>query len=960
MMNPSIPNPWIYAVARRLLLPLAAALALIMSLAVGTVAHAADEPPQMSVNIFHNWVGVEADPNQEVNITVVGKATITGSTGDSGRFASHEWTWDPAQPEIGPGDTVTGTVGGVLMTVDPVGQIVGRADYDTDTVTGQIMAAWFSPTTLTVRCEAWAQNDSVGFEIVGADPDGGDYTCDFAAEGWDLQSEQTVAVFYIQPNGHRVFTLVEPPRPAHVSVNYGHDWVIVDGDPNVAVTVTADTGATITGMTNDSGFYASHDGTWTPEDPDLMPGDHVTVSVAGEIVAEIEIGSVQAAVDFDNDIVTGEIHAPWLAPEAVRVVCEIWNEEGAPAPIETAGIDPDGGSYVCDFSDVGWDLQADQMLAVMYVQPDEHRVINMPQAPRMRVNYGHDWVGGDYEIGHTFQITVTDGADVVKAVATIDSVAGGGWNGAGFQTEWNGWQPAQPDIRPGDWVHFRADDGYVNHIRVGDIGGIVDLDADNISGSIQADWFSDALNVECHPWGAWPGPAQLQQSTAMPDGSDSYACGWQGVWDVQPGQDIAVFYRAPGVPDLVGTVFTGKATRHVATTGSDTDNNCAIAASPCRTVQRAIDEGFDGEDILIAAGTYAQNLAIVNKDVSLRGGYDPSGATWISGSDATILQGVDDDASVVYIEDSEVMLADLSLTGGDAGDRGGGLHVRNSSVVDLIRVAVYSNVAGAGGGMAIRDTSTATIVDSAIYGNTARDGEGGGILAADSALTLTRSRVIANTAADNDGGGIGAEGSTLHIENSIIAGNDSATHGGGIWFFGDETATIVNSQIVGNVTAGEGAAVATKDASRVVMTNTLVISNTGNTGIADRDGGASVFILSHCDTYGNSPDGAANATITRSDCLGSPDTDGVDPEMAGGSLPGDTGSAFVDAWMAFDYRPLAGSPAIDAGDNAAAPATDITGATRPQDGDLDGTPAADMGAYEFTPLRNFLPLLFAK
>ncbi|MCB0070260.1 MAG: right-handed parallel beta-helix repeat-containing protein [Caldilineaceae bacterium] len=959
-MEHSTLNPSVCAAARRLL-PLAAVmLAVILALAGGNVAHAADEPPQMSVNIFHNWVGVEAQPNQEVSITVVGKATIAGSTGDSGRFASHEWTWDPAQPEIGPGDTVTGTVGGVLMTVDPVGQIVGRADYDTDTVTGQLIAPWFSPETLTVRCEAWAQNDSVGFEIVNIDPDGGDYTCDFGAEGWDLQPEQTIAVFYIQPNGHRVFTLVEPPRPAHVSVNYGHDWVIVDGDPNVSVTVTVDTGATISGTTNDSGFYASHDGSWTPENPDLMPGDQVTVSVAGELVAEIEIGTVQAAVDFENDIVTGEIHAPWLAPQAVRVVCEIWNEDGAPDPIEATGIDPDGGSYVCDFSSIGWDLQADQMLAVMYVQPDEHRVINVPQAPRMRVNYGHDWVGGDYEVGHTFQITVTDGADVVKAVATVETASGRGWNGDGFQSDWNNWQPAQPDIRPGDWVHFSADDGYVNSIRVGEISGTVDLEADSISGSIRADWLSSSLDVECHPWGGWPGPAQVQQSTAMADGSDSYACGWAGVWDVQPGQDIAVFYRVPGVPDQVGTVFAGTATRYVATTGSDADNNCSDAANPCRTVQRAIDEGFDGEDILIASGTYGQNLAIINKDVSLRGGYLLSDGAWGPGIGVTILQGVEDNASVVYIEDSNLVLADLSLTGGDAEDRGGGIHVRNSSNVEFVKLAIYANVAGAGGGIAIRDTSTATIVDSAIYGNTTRDGEGGGILAADSALTLTRSRVIANTAASNDGGGVGAEGSTLRIENSIIAGNDSATHGGGIWFFGDETATIVNSHIVGNVTSGEGAAIATKDASRVVMTNTLVISNTGNTGIADRDGDASVFTLSYCDTYGNSPDGAGNATITRSNCLGSPDTDGLDPEMAGGSLPADTGPAFVDAWMAFDYRPLAGSPVIDAGDTGAAPATDIVGATRPQDGDLDGTPVVDMGAYEFTPLRNFLPLLFTK
>jgi hypothetical protein len=43
---------------------------------------------------------------------------------------------------------------------------------------------------------------------------------------------------------------------------------------------------------------------------------------------------------------------------------------------------------------------------------------------------------------------------------------------------------------------------------------------------------------------------------------------------------------------------------------------------------------------------------------------------------------------------------------------------------------------------------------------------------------------------------------------------------------------------------------------------------------------------------------------------------------------------------------LSNSPAIDAGDHAACPATDITGLVRPIDGDGDGSAVCDLGAYE--------------
>jgi uncharacterized repeat protein (TIGR01451 family) len=173
----------------------------------------------------------------------------------------------------------------------------------------------------------------------------------------------------------------------------------------------------------------------------------------------------------------------------------------------------------------------------------------------MRVNYGHDWVGGDYPAGHTFWITVTDSGGMVKATAAVSTTHGGGWGGDGFETEWQDWSPPDPDIEPGDWAYFQADDGYSNAIRVGTVTGTVDMDDDSVGGNIYATWFTQMLDVKCHAWGA-PGGAPSKNSTAAPDGSVPYFCQWDPVteWDILPGQDVAVMYLEPD-GDRVINVF---------------------------------------------------------------------------------------------------------------------------------------------------------------------------------------------------------------------------------------------------------------------------------------------------------------------------------------------------------------------------------------------------------------------
>jgi hypothetical protein len=284
------------------------------------------------------------------------------------------------------------------------------------------------------------------------------------------------------------------------------------------------------------------------------------------------------------------------------------------------------------------------------------------------------------------------------------------------------------------------------------------------------------------------------------------------------------------------------------------------------------------------------------------------------------------------------------------GETGGGIGLNNSASIIISDTEFVSNTArNAGAGISVYENSSAVIHGAQIYGNTARDGQGGGIAIESGDVHLGASWVVGNAAENNEGGGIAVgEDGSLYVENSIIAGNSSTSAGGGMWFTSGGPYAVVNSDIVGNEADGDGAGLAATHGVQVGLTNTLVITNQGASGIGDRDESGSTFALNYCDTWGNSPDGTG-LTILRTNCLGSPPEDGLDPLFAGGDFPTGSGPAFADEWLAYDFRLEPGSPAINAGTPDGAPEDDIVGTPR------DATP--DMGAYERPGYTIYLPIV---
>ncbi len=340
-------------------------------------------------------------------------------------------------------------------------------------------------------------------------------------------------------------------------VNPDHNWVHGDYDIGYTVwlTLTNSSGdvkdtAQLTTQAQDWGGTGFN---WNLQSR-MVPGDWVYGVISSGYTATVHIGQVTGFVDVDANTITGTVSAVWLMPGPVDIWCEAWGAPGA-APNKQTTVIPDGSDvYTCAWDpDTEWDVQAGQNIAVRYYEPTGQSVYGVFYAPVydliLRVNYVHNWIEGNYEAGYTVGLTATNSLGEIKATAVLTTGEIPWWGGqTGFSTNLdNPWQPQPPDIKPGDFVYGAVSTGYTATVHVGQITGFVDVDADTITGTLDAPWLLPGpVEIQCYPWGV-PGNALNKQAAVIPDGNDVYTCAWDSVseWDIKAGQDIAVTYSEP-------------------------------------------------------------------------------------------------------------------------------------------------------------------------------------------------------------------------------------------------------------------------------------------------------------------------------------------------------------------------------------------------------------------------------
>jgi hypothetical protein len=373
--------------------------------------------------------------------------------------------------------------------------------------------------------------------------------------------------------------------------------------------------------------------------------------------------------------------------------------------------------------------------------------------------------------------------------------------------------------------------------------------------------------------------------------------------------------------------------------GSGIENEIGTLTVSNTTLSGNSGSGIDNHE----SGTVTVTNSTVSGNTGGRGIYNYSGRLTVSNSTVsgnTI--GIYNESGTVTVTNSTVS----GNTGGGIDNYSGRLTVSNS--------IVSGNTGGGIGNISY--SSTLTVSNSIVSGISTSYAQGGGIYNGGT-LTVSNSTLSGNTAPQ--GGGVANDG-TLTVSNSTLSGNTAISYeGGGIYNYG--TLAVSNSTLSDNAAAGDGGAISAQ--FHVTLTNVTITANRANTGGATSHGGGLFALLAfpvlHNTLIADNFNGATGTT--RDDVYGwnlGGDynligdgtgmrglTNGVNGNLVGSAAaPIDPllGPLADNGGPTLTHALLAGSPAIDAGNNAYATDWDQRGAGFPRI--VNGI--IDIGAFE--------------
>lgn len=242
------------------------------------------------------------------------------------------------------------------------------------------------------------------------------------------------------------------------------------------------------------------------------------------------------------------------------------------------------------------------------------------------------------------------------------------------------------------------------------------------------------------------------------------------------------------------------------------------------TIQGAIDAAVTGDTVVVAPGSYVENLQIIGKDITLQSSM---------GAGATVIDGVSPSnpnfGSVVYLESAGSTVID-------------GFTLKNGTGSYNVYHGIYM------GGGVCSYSSYSTVSKCMITENSA-GGMGGGIYSENSFLSVQQCVICDNQTSGSGGGITSYYYSTDNFFDCIVCNNTASGKGGGAYLRFDSAVDFFNCTFEGN-SGGTGGGLMTDFLADAFVTNSIFWNNSPQQIYVGEDKGATQCDISHSDVQG--------------------------------------------------------------------------------------------------------------
>lgn len=275
------------------------------------------------------------------------------------------------------------------------------------------------------------------------------------------------------------------------------------------------------------------------------------------------------------------------------------------------------------------------------------------------------------------------------------------------------------------------------------------------------------------------------------------------------------------------------------------------------TIQDGINATMNGDIVLVAPGTYEENIRFFGKRITLKS---------TDGAESTVIDGMQS-GPVVRFQDGELsdaVLEGFTITNGSGDEdfhyyapplggyytiRGGGIYIDNARptlrynrIVDNEAYSppppgTYHGNSGYGAGLFLRNSAAAIeynyIADNRFTGHH-HGNDGGGIFLENSSPAIVGNTIKGHSTMRHAGGIDVSFGSAPIISGNVIAENTAGSYAGGIAVYGDGT-KIHNNRIRNNTAGEDGGGIGVlQEPSNVMITGNTIHDNQA---LAGRGGG---------------------------------------------------------------------------------------------------------------------------